>query len=491
VATPSRERVEQYRRMRNAVEVTVSRINGDHGRIGRPAVHYLHHAYPREELAALYLAADVLLVTALRDGMNLVAKEYVATRHDERGALVLSEFAGAAIELPQALLVNPHDIDGLKSAIMQAVHLSPREAARRMRVMRKRVFQHDVRHWADSFLQAMDDQVGPDRDRVEAAEVISVTEAELAGRVILPVGNGRQPVAVGVGPQRRPRLVDPDLSIQVLDAGTPGGPLPMGWGGSAGSRGLSARLRTALAEFAEHESVLIGLDFDGVLAPIVADPETARALPAGIRAIEQLVAVPGVRVALLSGRSLADLTRVAAPPEGVILIGSHGAEFAADVGTGPPLDDEQSALLGRVADALFAISRSYPGTRVEVKPTAAVLHTRKARRADADRATAEALAGPAGWTGAHLTRGKEVVELSVLPADKGAALRRLRQDHRSQVVLYVGDDVTDERAFAVLDHADGDVSVKVGAGETLARHRVHGPEDVCRLLDHLVQGLQD
>jgi alpha,alpha-trehalose-phosphate synthase [UDP-forming] len=155
VATPSRERVEQYQQMRDEVEVTVGRINGLHGRLGNPAVHYLHQNYPREELVALYLAADVLLVTALRDGMNLVAKEYVASRVDERGALVLSEFTGAANELHQAHLVNPHDIDGLKAAIAAAVTMSPREQGRRMRAMRKRVFQYDVARWADEFLQSL------------------------------------------------------------------------------------------------------------------------------------------------------------------------------------------------------------------------------------------------------------------------------------------------------------------------------------------------
>ena len=155
VATPSRERVEQYQQMRDEVEGTVGRINGMHGQVGYPAVHYLHQSYPREELVALYLAADVLLVTALRDGMNLVAKEYVASRFDERGALVLSEFTGAANELHQALLVNPHDIDGVKSAIAAAVTMSPKEAGRRMRAMRRRVFQYDVKRWADEFLQAL------------------------------------------------------------------------------------------------------------------------------------------------------------------------------------------------------------------------------------------------------------------------------------------------------------------------------------------------
>ena len=83
-------------------------------------MHYLHQSYPREEMAALYLAADVMLVTSLRDGMNLVAKEYVACRYDESGALVLSEFTGAADELTGAFLVNPHDIEGMKDAIVRA-----------------------------------------------------------------------------------------------------------------------------------------------------------------------------------------------------------------------------------------------------------------------------------------------------------------------------------------------------------------------------------
>jgi alpha,alpha-trehalose-phosphate synthase [UDP-forming] len=156
VATPSRERVGSYQALRDEVEVIVGRINGVHGHLGTPAVHYLHQSFPREELAALYLAADVLLVTALRDGMNLVAKEYVASRHDERGTLVLSEFTGAANELTQAYLVNPHDIDGLKATIVQATMASRREAARRMRAMRRRVFQHDVGRWAADFLRALE-----------------------------------------------------------------------------------------------------------------------------------------------------------------------------------------------------------------------------------------------------------------------------------------------------------------------------------------------
>ena len=152
VATPSRERVEHYQTLRVKVEREVGRINGEYARVGVPAVHYLHQSYSRAELAALYVAADVMMVTPLRDGMNLVAKEYVACRGDSGGALVLSEFAGAATELKQAFLCNPHDPDGVKDALRRAVTVDDVEARRRMRVMQRHLRSHDVEWWAQTFL---------------------------------------------------------------------------------------------------------------------------------------------------------------------------------------------------------------------------------------------------------------------------------------------------------------------------------------------------
>jgi trehalose-6-phosphate synthase len=106
-------------------------------------------------MAALFLAADVMLVTALRDGMNLVAKEYVSARSDGDGVLVLSEFTGSADELKSALLINPHDIDGLKDAILRAIEMPHHERHKRMKSLRKRVREHDVARWSDEFLTAL------------------------------------------------------------------------------------------------------------------------------------------------------------------------------------------------------------------------------------------------------------------------------------------------------------------------------------------------
>lgn len=152
VAVPSREHVEEYQRLRDEIDRLVGRINGDLGRIGRPAISYLHSSYPREEMAALYRAADVMVVTPYRDGMNLVAKEYVACRFEDDGALVLSEFAGAADELRQAWLVNPYDINGMKSALLEAYGADEKEVTKRMKAMRRTVRSHDVAAWAQEFM---------------------------------------------------------------------------------------------------------------------------------------------------------------------------------------------------------------------------------------------------------------------------------------------------------------------------------------------------
>ena len=160
VASPSRERVQTYKTLRDEIELTVGRINGDFGTMSHTAISYHHHGYPREEMVALYLAADIMLVTALRDGMNLVAKEYVASRFDDDGVLILSEFAGASDELKRALLINPHDIDGLKETILAAIAMPKRDRAARMRSLRRRVLEHDVEKWSSEFLRVLGNSRG-------------------------------------------------------------------------------------------------------------------------------------------------------------------------------------------------------------------------------------------------------------------------------------------------------------------------------------------
>ena len=156
VAVPTRERIEHYADERRRVEQLVGEINGEFSRLGYPVVHYLHQNVPMDELSALYQVGDVMLVTPLRDGMNLVAKEYAASRVDGGGVLVLSEFAGAADELADALLVNPHDREAVQRAMVEAASMDPDEARVRMASIRAVVRANDVTHWAHVFLSRLD-----------------------------------------------------------------------------------------------------------------------------------------------------------------------------------------------------------------------------------------------------------------------------------------------------------------------------------------------
>jgi trehalose 6-phosphate synthase len=155
IAVPGREGLEDYVDERRKIEQLVGAVNGDHGALGYPAVHYLRTSLSLEELVPLYMAADVMLVTPLRDGMNLVAKEFVAARPDKSGVLVLSEFAGASDELIDAILVNPHDPDAIVDAMTAALELAPNEISERMTLMRKAVAGSDVHDWAESFLRSL------------------------------------------------------------------------------------------------------------------------------------------------------------------------------------------------------------------------------------------------------------------------------------------------------------------------------------------------
>jgi trehalose 6-phosphate synthase len=156
VAVPSREDVAAYRLIRNDIEALVGRVNGKYGALGRAPIQYQYRTLPFDELVAYYRAADIMLVTPLRDGMNLVAKEYVATRFDNSGVLVLSEFAGAAEQMTRALIVNPYDLDGLADTLLRAIEMSSEEKAGRMQSLRRLVTQNDVYAWAASCLEALD-----------------------------------------------------------------------------------------------------------------------------------------------------------------------------------------------------------------------------------------------------------------------------------------------------------------------------------------------
>lgn len=255
---------------------------------------------------------------------------------------------------------------------------------------------------------------------------------------------------------------------------------------------LVGRLAT-VATTPSLRPLLVALDFDGTLAPLQDDPSRSAIPPRGVTALARLAAVPQVTLALVSGRALASLHAQAEVPVGTVLIGSHGAERARRTTFGLDRDvvrltDEQSDALAALGAAAAAVARGRDGVWVESKPTAVVVHSRLAPPDVAAQARDEALTLGAE-RGADVLEGKDVVELSVLHADKGAALTALREELGATVVLYAGDDVTDEHAFATL--RPDDVSVKVGDGDSSATYRVAGPDELIDVLAGFAEALRD
>ena len=206
LAVPSRDTAEPYRLLRKELEELVGRINGSLGTANSMPVHYLYRSVSRAQLVALYRAADVMLVTPLRDGMNLVAKEFVASRVDNDGVLVLSEFAGAAEQLKEAVLINPYDIDGVAAAIKAALSMPVAERTERMRALRTHVLSRDVHAWAGLFIDAL------------AQSQAVAQSAGLPPALVAPVARLRQA-------DRRLLLLDYDGTLVPLQP-TPGEALP-------------------------------------------------------------------------------------------------------------------------------------------------------------------------------------------------------------------------------------------------------------------------
>jgi trehalose 6-phosphate phosphatase len=249
---------------------------------------------------------------------------------------------------------------------------------------------------------------------------------------------------------------------------------------------LPGELVAALDQLAAAPRVLVASDFDGVLAPLVLDPAQSRALPGTIEALEGLAALADTHAAVVSGRELATLTSLTGLADSAVTrIGTHGAQSSRS--TEADLTQEQQETLEQLTREIESLAEGRPpGAWVETKPSAVVLHTRRMTdRAAADAVEAAALEVTTRHTGLHVLHGKQVVEVGVVRADKGSALLALRDEVGAEVVAYFGDDVTDEDAFRAL--GPGDVTVKVGEGETAARFRVAHPEDAAEALVHLFE----
>jgi trehalose 6-phosphate synthase/phosphatase len=212
LAVPTRENVDGYADYRRTVNELVGRINSTFGTPTRNVIHLLHRSVDPDELSALYVAADVMLVTPLRDGMNLVAKEYVASRVDDTGVLVLSEFAGASIELHEALQLNPYDLDALVDAMIRGIEMPLEEQQLRMGGLRATVHAGEVSAWAEKFLGALGESPAPPQAESSAALNRAMATLCAAPRLLVVLDYDGTLVEFASSP----RAAAPDLELLTL-----------------------------------------------------------------------------------------------------------------------------------------------------------------------------------------------------------------------------------------------------------------------------------
>jgi trehalose 6-phosphate synthase/phosphatase len=422
VAVPSRERVPAYADLRREVSELVGEVNGEFGTPEWQPVVYLHRAVPRPELAALYAAADVGWVGPLRDGMNLVAKEYVACQKGRAGVLVLSEFAGAAQELGEALRINPYDEEGTAEVILRALELPAVEREERMRALLERVRRNDAATWGARFLDGLRAATG---------------------------GTGR-------APPRPSRHIDP---------------------GAAGAALAAASRRLLLIDY---DGTLVPIaprprdatpsrQVRALLASLAALPATTLMVISGRQRSEiepWLGDLEGLWLAVEHGALIREPGRAWTPLR-------PGADVGWKSRVRPVLEHFAASAPGSfVEEKEYALGWHY---RLADPEFGAWLASEMVNTLD------HLLAG----TELAVLHGSKVVEVRFAWANKGEVASFLRgRSRRAGFVLAIGDDRTDEDLFERLPrHA---WTVRVGSGPTRARFRLGGPAEVVGLLELLV-----
>lgn len=442
VVVPSRLESPEYRAQRNEIELLIARINGRFGQPGITPVEYLHRDISKAGLVALYRRADVMMVTALRDGMNLVSQEFVLCQTEPglpgrfRGALLLSELAGSAQVLPGALLVNPWDIEGICDHLSRALELPPAERRRRLETMARRVEALDALRWADAFLTRLG-RYGQHGRRV-----------------------------------RRPPTVDQELEERLR------------------RRFARARRRTIL------------LDYDGTLREFEAHPDLAQPTREIRTLLRDLALLPATEVHIVSGRRRRNLEQWFGRLP-VHLCAEHGYLARAPGGEWRTLVDLDLSWLRPIERLLRRVAADVPGAHVERKSCSVVWHYRQAEPEYAAwraRELLNDLGQHLAGAPAEILLGHQVVEVRARGVDKGVYVRSIFPEGKkaaSHFVLGLGDDRTDHDlldalpAGSVAGHVGG--LVPSARSAAVRREDVHliGPGEVRAFLRGLVEAVRE
>ena len=415
IAVPSRTEVETYKNLRDEIEQAVSRINGLYGTTDWAPISYQFQNLPFERIVALYARSEVALVTPLRDGMNLVAKEYVASKNGQKGVLILSEMAGAADELSQALIVNPNDTPALAQTIYQALKMPNTEQQRRLKAMQARIGDYTVQKWGEDFLTQLE------RARANATH------------------------------GQKKRLTRDEQSAIVTS-------------------------------FIKSKKRLILLDYDGTLHGFSSDirPDAVRPGPRLRAQLKHISEQHDTRLCIISGRSRKTLDQWFRGIPSLTLVAEHGAWIKQD---GIWHQNATAYDKKPILSLLREFATRTPGAIVEEKDFALVWHYRAVNPELAyirNVALRHELRELTADTDLVVHNGNKIIEIKPSSIDKGNVAQRLAKEFPADFVFAAGDDYTDEAMFAAL--GEDAITLKVGSGDTSARHRVSRLERLLEII---------
>jgi trehalose 6-phosphate synthase/phosphatase len=420
---PSRTGVDSYRAMKQELEETVGRIGGAYGNVTWTPLVYQYRNLSFDEIVALYRACDVALITPLRDGMNLVAKEFIASRPDQSGVLILSEMAGAAKEMGEALIVNPFHSDDFARALEQALTMPIEEQIKRNQVLQDRLRRYDVNRWAEEFIEA----------------ILSSQKTEAARR----------------------------------------------------ARTLTGRAQTALVQqYRTTSQRALLLDYDGTLVPFADSPKSARPDPELLQLITTLAAEQANEVAIVSGRSRADLEEwFGSFP--IALIAEHGMWLRPSGGEWRQLRIITMDWKERVRPILHLYVDRLPGAFLEEKEFSLAWHFRRADPEQASLRAQELMDDLSGYTrniDVQVLEGNKVIEIRNTGINKGTAALEWLSSQSPDFILGIGDDWTDEDLFRALPPSA--FSVRVGMAKTAAQYHLANHAAVRRLLTDFCESVR-
>jgi len=418
VEVPSRASVDSYRKLKRQIDELIGRINGKYGVIGWAPVLNMYRSIPFSTLVALYYTCDIALVTPLRDGMNLVAKEFVASKNNRPGVLILSEMAGAAREMGEALTVNPNNLDEMAEAIKTALQMSPEEQISRLKVMQNRLIRYNVKRWTSDFLMKLK-QAGNQRIHIQAEKLSFSQRNEL------------------------------------------------------------------LSKAAKSRQILLLLDYDGTIVPILEHPDKAVPDSGILSVLQRLQNLKKFTVAIVSGRSKEFMEKYFGDTN-LTLCAEHGVWIKEPQENWHTINFIQNTWKNKLKPILELYADRTPGAILEEKNYSLAFHF---RNADPELATirvrelTEALIHQVSNLNLCVMEGKKVIEIKNAGINKGNFALKQIEKGDYDLIIAIGDDVTDEDLFACLP--EDAFSIKVGIGSSKAKYFLDSVYQVRELLNQI------